>query len=344
VVVALAVGGLSFGGVYGQQRNWTDPLAFYALGIGAVALVAFPILMAVRPHPLVPLGMFRSRNFLVTNIATLLIYGSLYVTFQFNGLYVQGTVGYTAAAAGLIGIPGSLFLVLFSARVGRLAGRFGPRWFMAIGPAIMGLGVLWLARVPPTTAPWHFAPRDPSTFIPPTGYLVDLLPGLVLFGVGLTLMVAPLTTALMTSVPAHQSGLASAINNAISRVGPNLAGALIFIAITGSFYAGLASRVPGVDPGSPGVRKQIAPLNQPLSGASLGGISDGRLQDAARQASTDAYHLAMLVSAGLLFVGAAVNGLGIRNPRAATGDAAAATRPRPDDRDEPAGAPAAAAG
>ncbi|MFN2464125.1 MAG: MFS transporter [Candidatus Dormibacteria bacterium] len=314
-VAFVAIGGLALGAIYGQQRDWTDPLAFAFIGAGAVATIAFPFLMARRPFPLVPLSMFRSRNFTVTNISTLLIYGSLYVTFLFNGLFLQGTIGYTAAAAGLAGIPGTLLLTFFSARVGRFSGRYGPRWFMAVGPAIMGLGVLWLARIPAGTTPWLLVPSRLSTYVPPAGYLVDLLPGLVLFGIGLTIMVAPLTTALMTSVPAQNSGLASAINNAISRVGPQLAGAVIFVAITASFYGGLAARLPGTNGASASVRAHVAPLNQPPRGTTLGGRSGAELARATRDASADAYHLAMYVGAALLFVGAGVNAMGIRNPR-----------------------------
>src|SRR5947209_19763051 len=98
--------------------------------------------------------LFRSRNFTVTNISTLLIYGALYVTFYYAGLFQQGTLGYAAAAAGAAGIPGSLFLIFFSRRFGSLAAKYGPRTFMAIGPVIMAVGVLWYARVPATSTPW----------------------------------------------------------------------------------------------------------------------------------------------------------------------------------------------
>jgi predicted MFS family arabinose efflux permease len=344
LLAALAVGGLAIGAIYGQQRNWQGPLPFVFLAVGAATAVAFPFVMARRPHPLVPLGLFKSRNFSVTNISTLVIYGSLYVTFLFNALFLQGTIGYTAAATGLVGIPGSLLLTLFSARVGKFSARYGPRWFMAAGPAIMGVGVLLLARVPATSSAWRLLPGHPSTFIPPTGYLVDLFPGTLLFGVGLTIMVAPLTTALMTSVPAHNSGLASAINNAISRVGPQLAGAVIFVAITGSFYSGLATRVPGLDPASTTLRAQVSPLNQPDANVRVAGASASGLRQAARDASTDAYHLAMEVAAGLLFVGALVNGVGIRNPQPVSGDAGEPAREPEKKRQEPGTATAAATG
>jgi EmrB/QacA subfamily drug resistance transporter len=309
LVVFLAVGGLSFGAIIGQQENWHGALPYVSLAIGAIATVAFPILMMKSEHPLVPLGLFKSRNFTVTNISTLVIYGALYVTFQFMAIYLIGTAGFNPAAVGLVGIPGSLFLVLFSSRIGKLAARFGPRVFMAVGPAIMACGILWYARIPPTTHPWVFEIRHISTWVPPGSYVTDLLPGVLLFGIGLMLMVAPLTTALMTSVPSHNSGVASAVNNAISRVGPQLAGALIFVAIASSFYSGIASRVPGVDTSSPDFRKQVAPLNPPT------GDVPPEVQRAAREASTDAFHLAMYIAAGLLLVGAAVNAVGIRNPQ-----------------------------
>ena len=318
LVVALAVGGLSFGAIYGQQREWKDPLGFVMLGAGAVATISLPFLMTRRRDPLIDPELFRSRNFTVTNISTFLIYGALYVLGYFITLFVQGTIGFTAAAAGLAFIPSGLFLVFLSSRFGALAGRYGPKVFMAVGPALMCVGTLWYLRVPATTSPWLFAFGDPSTYLPPASWLVDFLPATLLFGFGLSIMVAPLTTALMTSVPSRNSGVASAINNAISRVGPQLAGAVIFIAITTSFYAGLHQRMPSINVDDPETRLQLAPLNVPTRC----GPTDNntpcpaayiQLRDAQRDASTDAFHLAMFIAALLLAAGAAVNAIGIQN-------------------------------
>lgn len=308
VVCALAVGGLTFGPIYGQQRNWQHPLAFVALAIGVLAAIAFPWLMARKTHPLVPLELFRSRNFTITNLSTFVIYGALYITLYYLILFLQGTLGYSAAAAGLATNPSTLLLVFFSSRVGGLAKRYGPRWFMAAGPAVMAVGVLLLARVPASSQPWIIAPGLLASFIPPVDYVLHLLPGFLMFGVGLTVMVAPLTTCLMTSVPVARAGVGSAINNAISRIGPQLAGAVIFMAITASFYGTLAQRVPGLDTNSPEVRAKIAPLNRPAADV------PPEQTAAAREASTDAYHLAMLLGAALLAAGAAINAVGIRNP------------------------------
>jgi EmrB/QacA subfamily drug resistance transporter len=308
-VVALAVGGLSFGTIYSQQREWQDPVGIAVLVVGVLATIALPFLMTMRPDPLIPPTLFGSRNFTVTNLSTFLIYGALYVIGYFLTLFLQGTVGYTAGAAGLAFIPSGLFLVVLSSRFGALAGRYGPRRFMALGPALMCLGVLWYARIPATTAPWMFAFDDPTRYIPPLGYVVDLLPGSLLFGLGLAMMVAPLTTALMTSVPVRNAGVASAVNNAISRVGPQLAGALIFVAITASFYAGLQTRVPSVDVNDPYTRRTISPLNveRPASPSP----DDVARIAGEREASTDAFHLAMLIAAALLAAGAITNAGGI---------------------------------
>jgi EmrB/QacA subfamily drug resistance transporter len=303
---ALAVGGLSFGAIYGQQRDWHDPLAFVALAIGGAATCLLPILLDRSPHPLVPLRLFRSRAFTVINLSTFVIYGAISVVFYYLTLFLQGTLGYTAAAVGLAYIPEVIFLILFSSRIGVLGTRYGPRWFLTAGPILMAIGVVLLAGVPATSHPWSFQARVPATYVPPGDYVSYFLPGLVLFGIGIMLIVAPLTTTLMASVPQENAGVASAVNNAVSDIGPLLTGALIFVAITAGFYADLGTRVPGLDTSSPAVRMEIAPLNPPPPS------TPAAEQAAAREASTLAFHRAMVVSAGLLLCGALINAVGLR--------------------------------
>ena len=309
-VIAVAVGGLSLGSIRGQEHGWSNPSAAWALLAGIVATIAFPFLMKRSAHPLVPLELFRSRNFTIANLSTLVIYGALYTGFYYIVIFTQGTLGYTAAAAGVAVIPGTLFLTFLSTRAGRLASRHGPRFFLVAGPALMGLGVLWFARLPALSAPWTLEATRPASLVPPFGYVTDLLPGLLVFGIGLVLMVAPLTATVMTSVPNHNSGVASAINNALSRVGPQLVGAVIFVAITAVFYGGIADRAPDVKVSSESFRKVVAPLNPAGPGVDLS------LLPAIRQSSTDSLHLAMKICAGLLIAGAAIN-MGIRNPASA---------------------------
>ena len=305
LVAALAIGGLAFGLVRGQEKRWTDQAAWIAIAIGAVATVAFPILMARRSNPLVPLALFRNRNFAIVNLSTLLIYGALYANFGFQGLFLQGILGYSPLAAAVTGLPVGIILTLFSARAGAVAGRIGARRFLAIGPLIMAAGMLWWARVPPDSEPWT-AGVGAGLTLPPASVFIDVLPAVLLFGVGISLVVAPLTTTLMSSVPVRNAGLGSAINNAISRVGQPLLSAIVFIVVSGSFYVTLASLVPGLDPNSESLRATVQPLNPPTDGTSPD------IAAAARIASTDAYHLAALVGAALLAAGGAVNWFGLR--------------------------------
>ena len=305
-VIALAVGGLAFGAIRGQERAWQDTVAFMALGVGVIATIVFPFLMIKRRDPLIPLDLFRSREFTVINLSTFLIYGALYVTFTFQVVFLQGTLGYTALAAGLLGLPTGLLLTLLSTRVGSLAGRLGPRPFLVAGPVLMALGLAWQVRIPATSAAWQASPGDLGTLLPPTDFLVDILPTLLLFGVGISLVVAPLTTALMDSIPSRNAGIASAFNNAVSRVGQPLVTAVLFIAITATFYGAVSAAIPRLDFDSADVRRDVAPLNQPSAD-----LSDEEAV-VVRNASADSYRSAMMVNVVLLLTGAAVNAVGIR--------------------------------
>jgi EmrB/QacA subfamily drug resistance transporter len=315
IVGALAVGGLAFGAIRGQESQWSDGKAWIALAVGAIGLVLFPLLMAVRPRPLVPLSLFRNREFATINLATFLLYGALYVSFTYTSLLYQGTLGYSATGAAIITLPAGLLIATLSARVGGLTARFGSRIFLVIGPLIVAAGQLWLARIPSTSAPWLAELGRSATWIPPADALIDVLPSAVAFGVGMALVVAPLTSTLMGSIPAGNTGLGSAINNALSRVGQPLLGAVIFVAITASFYSALASHVPGLDPADPAIRSAIVPLNPPRAGTPDDQVA------AAKVASVDAFHLAALVSAGLMIAGSATSWVGLRP---ATGKAAKA--------------------
>ena len=308
IVVALAVGGISFGLIRGQEQHWSDWLAFSVLGIGLVAAALFPALMLKRPDPLVPPALFRHRSFVVINLSTFLIYGALYVYSLLLSLFLQGVLGYSAVAAAAVSLPVGVLIALGSTRVGTLAGRIGPRPFLVVGPLLMAAGLAWLVRIPADSRPWQLQPGAGLT-LPPPGMFVDVMPSTLLFGVGIMLVVAPLTTALMASVPVRNAGLGSAFNNAVSRVGQPLILAVLFIAISATFYGSLARDVPGMDSSSVAARKTLQPLNPPPADTPHDEMV------AIGVASTDAFHLAMLASAALLLAGAAVNGFGLRGGR-----------------------------
>src|SRR5438445_2374620 len=184
-------------------------------------------------------------------------------------------------------IPSGGLLTLLSPRFGTLAGRYGARPLLRLGPLLMTVACVLYARVPATSAPWQLRPDVPSSLIPPASYLIDFLPAGLIFGLGLAIMVAPLTAALMASVPVAHAGLASSINNAVSRIGPQLAGPVVFVAVTAVFYASLASKVPGIDPNSPTLRAEVSPLNRPTTTSAPADVAAQ-----ARYASADAFHTA----------------------------------------------------
>ncbi len=319
LVAALAVGGLSFGLIRGGEQEWQDPLAWGAIAVGIVALVAFPVLMSIRRDPLVPLGLFRSRAFATINVATFFVYGALYVTFSFQGLVFQNVLGYTAVAAGAVTLPIGICLTLFSTRIGTVAGRIGSRPFLAGGSLLMAIGLLWFSRLPVDSTPWVASFADPRTLVPPVDVMIDVLPAILLFGIGIACIVAPLTNNLMGSIPGRFSGLGSAINNAIARVGQPLLGAVIFVAISATFYTSLGAIAPDLDTNSAAVRAMFPPLNPPRDGATTDQVA------AAARASIDAFHQAMFVGAGLLIIGAAVSWFGLRGHESASRADAGAT-------------------
>lgn len=314
IVAVVAVGGLAFGAIRGQQVAWAEPGPLITLAIGAAALVAFPVLMLRRRDPLVPPGLFRNRTFSAINLSTLLVYAALYVLLYVQSLFLQGVLGYTPVAAAIIGLPMGLALVLLSAHAGTLAGRHGARRFLVAGPLLMLAGVLWWLRVPVDSTPWLARVDDVASLLPPLAALTDPLPSTVLFGIGISLVVAPLTSTLMGSVSVERAGLASAINNALSRVGQPLVSAAIFIVITDRFYGSLASRVPGLDPSSPVLRAAVAPLN------AADPAVDPAIAAAARLASGEAFAATLLVVAGLLLAGAIVSWIGLRPATEAVSD------------------------
>jgi hypothetical protein len=225
---------------------------------------------------------------------------------SYLSILLQGSLGYSALAAGAATLPMGLSLITLSTRVGTIAGRIGARRFMTAGPLSMAAGLLWFARIPATSAPWHAAIDRPASLVPPIDFVIDVVPGILLFGIGIACVVAPLTSTLMGSVPGRFSGLASAINNAIARVGQPLLGAIIFLAISATFYATLGALAPGLETNSDAVRAVFSPLNPPRGAATPDQAA------AAVRASVEAFHLAMIVAASLLAVGSAVSWIGLR--------------------------------
>ena len=171
--------------------------------------------------------LFRARNFSVGNIATIFIYAALSLQGFLLVIFLQQVAGYSAMLAGLASLPVTIIMFFLSSRFGALSGKYGPRLFMALGPILAGIGVLTMlmAQVP-------------------TNYWFELLPGILLFGLGLSITVAPLTSAILGSINSSQAGIGSAVNNAAARIAGLLAIAIIGFLVgkdidQNGFYAGI---------------------------------------------------------------------------------------------------------
>lgn len=190
--------------------------------VGAALLVVFVVHQKLTPHALVPLGLFADRVFTAANICTFAIYGALAASSFLLVQQLQYVSGFTPLRAGLATVPMTVIMLLFSARAGALGSRIGPRWPMTFGPLIAAAGMLLMLRIDEGASLW-----------------VDVLPASIVFGAGITLLVAPLTTAVLAAAPMQQTGVASGINNAVARTASLLAVAAIppIAGISGSDFA-----------------------------------------------------------------------------------------------------------
>ena len=202
--------------------DWHSPIAPWA-GAAAVASGVGFWLVERRAHPpMVPLGLFADRTFSAANAMTLVVYAALGAILFFLVLQLQTVAGYTALEAGLATLPVTAIMLALAARGGELGQRIGPRIPMSVGPTVMAAGTLWLMVVGPDVSWWR-----------------DVLPGLTVFGLGLALMVAPLTATVLAAAPDDNAGIASGINNAVARAGSLLAVAALPVAVglAGDDYA-----------------------------------------------------------------------------------------------------------
>ncbi len=186
-----------------EQANfgWGSPVVLVPLIVGILALAGFIVNERRARQPMLPLELFRVRNFSMGNIATFLIYGALSLGFFSLAVFLQQVAGYSATEAGFAMIPTSLLLIGLSSLSGRLSGRIGPRLFMTVGPLLASAGFLLMLRI-----------GDDAN------YLTQVLPAIVVFGLGMAITVAPLTAAILGAIDPARSGIASAVNNAVSRV------------------------------------------------------------------------------------------------------------------------------
>jgi len=210
ILGVLGLAGVVYALTEGQRFGWTSPIILVTGIGGLLALAAMMVIEARSPHPILPLELFRSRQFDAANLVTFIVYGALGGTFFLLPVVLQGVVGFSPIQSGASLLPITLLMFLLSARAGRLSQRIGPRLPMTLGPIVAGGGLALLTRIQPGSS-----------------YLQDIFPGILVFGLGLSLTVAPLTATVLAAVGEEHAGKASAINNDVARVAGLLAVAIL---------------------------------------------------------------------------------------------------------------------
>jgi EmrB/QacA subfamily drug resistance transporter len=298
---AFGLAGITFGLIEQPLRGWGDPAVFLPLALGALLFAGFLAWEVLTDHPMLPLALFRRRNFAIGNVETFSMYAGLGLLFFFLVLYLQQVATYSALEAGASTVPVTVVMFALSMRFGALADRYGPRFFMGVGPLVAAAGLALFLRLD--------AQVD---------YFTDLLPGLLVFALGLSMTVAPLTATVLADADEGNAGIASGVNNAIARLA-----ALVAIAAVGAIVAASYGSTLEDELGGTAARPQVAPAveeakKQPLADVEVADAPPAvrrAVADATETASVQAFRVGIGISAALVAMGGLLGLAGLRNPR-----------------------------
>ena len=298
-LATLGLGTLVYGLIESSRLGFGDPLVLATLVGGTLSLAVFLWVEARRPNPMLPLLLFRSRNFSGANLLTLFLYTGLGGGMFFFPLNLIQVQEYSATAAGAAWLPFILIMFLLSRWSGGLVKSYGAKAPLVAGPGIVALGY--------------------ALFIIPGmggGYWTTFFPAMVVLGLGMAVSVAPLTTTVMNAVPEKRAGVASGVNNAVSRIGGLLGIAVLGIVIVHSFNSELDRRLAGMDI-TPEVRRSIDEQRDRLAGAEPSASIDGETRAALKQAISESFvfgfRRVMLTAVGLALASACVAFMIIEN-------------------------------
>ncbi len=301
LLCAFGLAGMTFGLIEQPLRGWGDPGVAVPLIGGALLFAAFLVWEARTSHPMLPLALFRRHNFTFGNIETFAMYGGLGLLFFFLVLFLQQVAGYSALAAGTSSVPVTVMMFVLSTRFGMLADRHGPRFFMGVGPLVTAAGLALFLRL------------DEDV-----DYFTDLLPGLLVFGLGLSMTVAPLTSTVLADADDSNAGIASGVNNAIARVAGLVAIAAVGAVVAASFGTRLEDEV-GAQVDRPEVAAAVeAAKERPLMTVEVGAVPEdvaASVRQASVDASVGAFRVGIGISTALVALGGVLGLFGIRNPR-----------------------------
>jgi EmrB/QacA subfamily drug resistance transporter len=300
-LATVGLGGLVYGLIESSERGWNSAAVQAALLSGVLALLAFVVVEARSRAPLVPLTLFRSRNFSGANLLTLFLYSALSGLLFFFPLHLIQVQGYSATSAGASMLPFILLMFLLSRWAGGLVDRYGARPPLVVGPLVVALGLAMFALPSAGTSYW-------TTFFPAVSVL----------GLGMAVSVAPLTTTVMNSVPVERAGTASGINNAVSRLAGVLSIAALGIVMLGTFNQQLSSRLSEMGL-NPELRQAIDNQRTKLAAIEIVQAVDDRVREDIRQAIDESFvsgfRLVMLVASGLAVLSAVTAQLMIEGKR-----------------------------
>ncbi len=304
VLCALGLGGAVYSLIEEPRIGWSHPSTYLPLMLGVLLLPAFIYYERHAPHPMLPLHLFARRNFRIGNIATLFIYAGLTAVTFLLIVFVQQVGGYSAFASGFALLPVTILMFSLSTHAGALAGKFGPRWFMTAGPFMMALGLSFIAL------------RVTSHVT----YLTQILPGIIVFGVGLATMVAPLTAAILGDVAKEHAGIGSAVNNALSRIAGLIAVAGVGAFVAVSYRTALTHLATAQSLSSPVQTFITQAKERPLDVSTKDATESDKavLASVLHQASVSAFRRGMLASAALVATGGLVSAIGITNKTSAS--------------------------
>jgi EmrB/QacA subfamily drug resistance transporter len=296
---SVSVGAMIFGLLQQPTEGWGALTVMLPLALGA-ALFAWFLLHEWRsPRPMLPLGLFRRRNFAVGNLETFAMYAGIGLLFFYLVIYLQQVAGFSALKAGVAMMPVTLLMLFFAGYFGGLADRLGPRAFMTAGPLIGAVGLALLLRLDSDVDFW-----------------IDLLPPLLLFSLGLAMTVAPLTATVLGDVDELDAGIASGANNAIARLAGMIGIAVVGVLIAASFAGDLDDRLADAELSPAGAEVVREAMSNPLLPPSVVGLpppEGAAIAAAAEQASVDSFRLGMGITAALV-AAAGLMGIAIRNP------------------------------
>jgi EmrB/QacA subfamily drug resistance transporter len=286
--------------IEGNERGWTDGLILGAFALSAALLITFFVIESRREYPMLPLSFFKIPTFAASNVVAAAVFFALFGTTFFLSLYLQNVRGFSPVQAGVRLFPFTVMILLIAPVAGRLSDRYGSRWFMTAGTAVLALGLALLLRAQPDS-----------------DYVTVLLPSMLVMGAGMAMTMAPMTAAVMASVPVQRAGVASAATNTSRELGGVFGIALLGAVVTSAFKRSFLAKLIGFGVPTATAHQIVDQAN--ASGAASGSTSQvppgvpQQAIDAIKESFTHAMHVGILIAVGFALLASVVSFVFVRS-------------------------------